>query len=94
MSKCNGWANWETWKTNLELLDGMTGEDLGLSAGMDPYLAGLEVREYALEVSGDWETNSFVSGIVWEFFNQVHWTEIAEHLLRDMKEEEEEESEE
>ncbi len=25
----NGWANYETWRVNLEMLDGMTPEDFG-----------------------------------------------------------------
>ena len=37
MSKYNGWTNWETWKTNLELVDGMTGEDVGMDANMDKF---------------------------------------------------------
>ena len=87
MSKYNGWTNWETWKTNLELVDGLTGYDVNIDVDMDPQDAGLYLRDYVMEMAGEWENNSFVSGIVWEFFNQVNWTEIAEHLLSDMKEE-------
>lgn len=91
MSTYNGWVNWETWKTNLELVDGISGEDLGLTPGMDPYDAGLVIQEHAMEAAGDWESNSFTSTIVWEFFNQVNWTDIAEHLLEQMEPEQERE---
>lgn len=29
MSEYNGWANYETWRVNLEMVDGMTLEDFG-----------------------------------------------------------------
>lgn len=32
MSNYNGWANYETWRVNLEMLDGMTPEDFGFRA--------------------------------------------------------------
>lgn len=91
MSTYNGWTNWETWKTNLELVDGMTGEDVGMDVDMDKFEAGELLKDHCMEIAGQWETNSFVSGIVWEFFLQVDWPEIAEHLLSEMKEEESEE---
>ena len=91
MSKYNGWTNWETWKTNLELVDGTSGEDVGLDAGMDEHEAGTVLRDYIMEHVGEWETNSFVSGIVNEFFSQVNWSEIAKHLLDEMEDEKERE---
>jgi hypothetical protein len=29
MSEYNGWSNYETWRINLEMIDGMTPEDFG-----------------------------------------------------------------
>jgi len=91
MSTYNGWTNWETWKTNLELVDGLTGYDISIHADMDADEAGLYLRDYVMEIAGEWENNSFVSGIVCDFFSRVNWTEIAEPLLSEMKEEESEE---
>lgn len=84
MSKYNGWANWETWKTHLEILDGMEADDLGIDhlSADDVWQAGEAIREYVEEViSPEYTGDGFIGGIVYEFLHTVDWVEIARHIL-------------
>lgn len=84
MSTYNGWSNWETWKTNLEILDGMTASDLGIDhyEPSEAYEASSIVKEYVEECIGhEYTSDGFVSGIIYDFLNTVNWMEITQHFL-------------
>lgn len=90
----NGWTNYETWRINLEVLDGMTVEDFGVDISHDnsrdqsvDYLAGV-LEDYV------WETlnlidsyrkgaGNLVDSLAMDFLRKVNWHEIAEHLMED-----------
>jgi hypothetical protein len=88
----NGWSNFETWKFNLEVLDGWQREDLfdtlGYSEGDEfPELYDLDKRlsNYFDEFLEEMEASDFVrdwARVAWE---AVDMFEIAEHLLLDAK---------
>jgi hypothetical protein len=101
MSNYNGWTNWETWKVNLELLDGMDASDLNIEhyTADEYYEAGHVIRDYVEEVIAmQYQYDGFVGGIINDFIYTVDWTDIARHILgqwiEDHAEETEEEDEE
>ena len=74
--KYNGWTNYETWKVNLELLDGVTAKDL-----FGRKCEGEEVQEYIEDLTYDQcQPRSFSRDCVLLFLSDVNWDEIAEHL--------------
>ena len=88
MSTYNGWSNWETWKTNLEILDGMTAEDLCIDhfEVSEAYEAGQMVADYVGEViEAEYTHSGFIGGIVNDFLNSVNWTELAQGILEQWK---------
>ena len=88
MSKYNGWANYETWRTNLELFDGMTPEDLGVwnvtaedrDENVNALATGLEAMAY--EVVSE-QAKGWALDLAESFLARVDWTEIAEHMVDD-----------
>jgi hypothetical protein len=101
MSTYNGWTNWETWKVNLELLDGLDASDLNIEhyTQDEYYEAGQIISDYVGEIlSPEYTGDGFVGNIVHDFMHSVDWTEIAKHFIdqwiEDHPQDEEEESEE
>jgi hypothetical protein len=77
--KYNGWANWETWKVNLELFDGYE---------WDHAPEAEEVEETAREhIFSDGKVSNFVDGIVESFLSEVDWEELAEAYGEEFEEE-------
>jgi hypothetical protein len=84
MSNYNGWTNWETWKVNLELLDGLDASDLNIEhyTQDEYYEAGQVIEEYVGElISMEYNTDGFVSGIVRGFMSDVNWSELAKCFI-------------
>jgi hypothetical protein len=75
----NGWTNYETWKVNLELLDGLTANYLfGKNCEPD------EIQNYVEDIlEEECQPSSFSSSCVRSFLSKVNWHEIAEHLNED-----------
>lgn len=90
MTQYNGWANYETWRVNLEMLDGMTAEDFGMSfrtldqderdAQVESLAASLEA--YVVEMV-EQDAKGFALDLALSFLNEVDWQEIAEHMWDD-----------
>lgn len=83
----NGWSNYETWRTNLELFDGMTPEDLGIYVDaenrdddVNAVATGLEAMAY--EVVSE-QAKGWALDLAESFLARVDWTEIAEHMVDD-----------
>lgn len=83
ISEYNGWTNFETWKVNLELIDGIDPNDY---RGMDE----AEIRdslkalvEEVLEVHPDLALSYALS-----FVNSVDFWQIAENIKEQIEEEE------
>lgn len=90
MSQYNGWTNYETWRVNLEMLDGMTIEDFGYTVRYsDPDdmeklvedLAG-SLEEYVNELV-EQDSKGFALDLAQSFLSKVDWEEIAEHMVDD-----------
>lgn len=77
----NGWANYATWRINLELLDGMELDDWpqdvqGLSEALQAY-----VVDY-IDLSCE---DGFAKDYALAFISDVNWYEIAGHKLAEVE---------
>jgi hypothetical protein len=91
MSQYNGWANYATWRVNLEIFDGMSASDL---TGRQVNSAA-EVKDAAAEyvesvVFDGTKEGSLMEDYARAFLSDVNWWEIANHLMADEEEIEEE----
>jgi hypothetical protein len=90
MSTCNGWANYETWKTTLELLDGYEVADFmhdclfvfpdDRDDAVDKLAQHFE--DYAHEVVSE-QARGWALDVAGSFLSRVDWHEIASHYVDD-----------
>ena len=73
----NGWTNFETWKVNLEILHGLTANDIWGEKCQPSWVANY-VNEIVRE-----GVEGFALSCVDAVLSQVNWNEIAEHLNED-----------
>ena len=84
----NGWANYETWRVNLEVLDGMTIGEFGFNPERlleETYPAetlGSALEMYVCELV-EQEAKGFALDLAHSFLAQVDWEEIAQHWIDD-----------
>lgn len=94
MATYNGWTNYATWRINLEIFDGMTARDItGRSL---PCVSDLKdaLQEWAEEIiDNDCPDGGLAHDYAMAFLSDVNWWEIANNMLSD-EEETDEESEE
>ncbi len=78
----NGWTNYATWKVNIELLDGVTSEDL-FGGKCEPD----QIKDYIWEIVTDGypdaKSDDFAMSCMFYVLHDVNWHEIAEHLNED-----------
>ena len=83
----NGWTNYETWRVNLEILDGMDCEDFGVRPNEDDVDESARILAEALESycaeMVEMDSKGFALDLALSFLNKVDWQEIAEHMLDD-----------
>lgn len=91
MSTYNGWTNYETWRVNLEMLDGLTPDDLGFDTrrlDADDYASiekfGQALEMYVCEIV-EADAKGFALDLAHSFLARVNWDEIAEHMIADAK---------
>ena len=76
----NGWANYATWRVNLEVFDGQSAADFGLQH-QDAYGAGQALKEYVEETIEMSTTEGIARDYAYAFIADVNWWEIAQHLI-------------
>jgi len=81
----NGWANYATWRVNLEMIDGLDPREMGWSR-MDRHDMADALKEYVQEalegqVSGKDGGMSLIFSYAMAFLSDVNWREIAQHLI-------------
>ena len=85
MTRYNGWTNYETWRVNLEMLDGMTVEDFGMciTDDHDRAIAALSqhLEEYVWEMVDHVAADAIGSEL--SYLAKVDWQDIAEHMWED-----------
>jgi hypothetical protein len=87
----NGWTNYETWRIQLEVIDGMTLEDFGFDlhevdtddvADVESVAGALEM--YTCELI-EGQASGFALDLAHTFLARVDWVEIAEHMIADAR---------
>lgn len=94
-TKYNGWTNYETWRVNLEVFDGLELSDVTYradNADADTYEVSNFCKEYAEEVVLH-GSSGLVHDYASAFLNEVNYYEIAEHMVQAYNEENEDEEE-
>ena len=82
----NGWTNYETWRVNLEVFDGLTLEDLN-TVEVDPHEVGEYLKEYADELIfvgfgyDERRPSSLMEDYARAFLSEVNYEEIAAHMI-------------
>lgn len=97
MSTYNGWTNYATWRINLEIFDGVDLEDMSWD-GMSLSELAEALQEYTDELLTTYSAGGPCGeGLTLDyaraFVSQVNWHEIAQHLLDDVQQNEEESEE-
>jgi hypothetical protein len=91
----NGWANYETWRINLEMLDGMSCTDFGIVPEVDeeneqivtdPNDLAERLESYCVELVAMDTKPGFALGLALAFLHKVDWQEIAENMISDYTE--------
>ena len=87
----NGWTNYETWRIQLEVIDGMTLEDFGFDvhdvdtddvADVESVAGVLETYTYEFT---EGQASGFALDLAHSFLARVDWVEIAEHMISDAR---------
>tara|TARA_R100001443_G_scaffold487_1_gene1973 strand:- start:501 stop:809 length:309 start_codon:yes stop_codon:yes gene_type:complete len=89
----NGWTNFQTWKINLEVLDGYTShiidsERIKETLETETYDLSKELENYVFEVLNFDECEKehlLLSNYAYCFIKEVNFYEIAEHIKNDLK---------
>jgi hypothetical protein len=90
MSKYNGWTNYETWRVDMEMLDGRTCEEFGIIPvneddddvnETEQELAEL-LKAYCVELV-EQDAQGFALDLALSFLEDVDYREIAQHMISD-----------
>ena len=87
----NGWANYETWRINMEMFDGFDASDYlddmpedGEYQTSTEYLANILEGIAEEIISNDVrDDQSFAYNLAMSFLNKVDFEEIADHMIED-----------
>ena len=86
-STYNGWTNYETWRVQLEMLDGQTCEDFGMVPEEGETCVGVRQLAGVLQDSCEERMEMNAAGLALDyalsFLNRVNWYELAEHMIED-----------
>ncbi len=90
--KYNGWTNYETWRIQLEVIDGMTLQDFGFDLHevdtdetADVERLAENVEQFVDEIILGNVPNGIARDLAESFLGNVDWFEIAEHLIADAR---------
>lgn len=93
----NGWSNYETWRVNLEVFDGLVLTDLLPIADSEPksYFSGAEFyavvmdacKNYAEELIEQTSQEGLARDYAFAFLSNVVWRDIAKHLIATIEQE-------
>ena len=80
MTTYNGYTNYETWKVNLEMIDGLTPSDLCVLDPADTYLIAGALKDYCEETLSN-DGHGLALSFALAFLDNVDWKQIAELLI-------------
>lgn len=78
----NGWANYATWRVNLEIFDGMSPRDVTDTRDVEAYELGQAMKELAELIMEDRATGLALDYAL-AFLSDVNWYEIATHKIEE-----------
>ena len=84
-TKYNGWANYATWRINLEIFDGFNVVDewgLERETLTESELAFI-LKEHAEELVSESTPEGLALDYALAFMSDVNWYEIASHMMED-----------
>lgn len=88
----NGWTNYETWRIQLEVIDGMTLEDFWFDVRdvdtdniADVECLADNVAEHVTELVTQDVPEGLAYDLAMSFLDRVNFMEIAEHLIADAR---------
>ena len=76
----NGWANYATWRVNLEWFDGFNPNDNGYET-TDVYELSEQLKGYVERVIDETNPDGLAKDYAFAFVSEVNYYEIAQHLL-------------
>jgi hypothetical protein len=87
-SKYNGWTNYETWRIQLEMLDGQTCEDFGMLPEEGETCVGVRdlagvLEESCFEVITEDTKEGLGRDLAFALLSHVNWYELAEHMIEE-----------
>jgi hypothetical protein len=93
-NKYNGWANYATWRVQLEVVDDYVSQTVYGDAdtaerwlnGVDVSELAQELQDYVEEVIGFEQRDGLVWNYALAFLSEVQWYELAEHAKQAAKE--------
>jgi hypothetical protein len=97
-TKYNGWTNYATWRINLEIFDYVNVGDFEGADDAEPniYEISLQLKDYAEDVIfqeckyDERGQSSLMEDYATAFVQDVNWYEIADHLVKEYIEENQE----
>ena len=75
----NGWANYATWRVNLEMIDGM--DFTGYSN--TPHQLAVELKDYVREILLIDQEENLVWDYAMAFLDDVNWYQIAQNIIQE-----------
>lgn len=84
-TKYNGWTNYETWRVNLEMINGSDWH-CRFDDRPEPYELGQEIKFWAEEIIENSAPDGLARDYAMAFLQNVNWREIAAHLIEDYAE--------
>ena len=84
----NGWTNYATWRINLEMFDGQLPYDIIGRKPDDAYDLAQALKDQAHELL-EQEGKGLVLDYALAFISDVNWNEIAQNMISDYAEENE-----
>jgi hypothetical protein len=75
----NGWANYATWRVNLEMIDGM--DFTGYSN--TPHQLAVELKDYVREILLIDQEENLVWDYAMAFLDEVNWYQIAQNIIQE-----------
>ena len=83
----NGWANYETWRINLEVFSesNLGASDFGYNSKDDAYALSHALEQYAEDVILE-QSKGLAVEYARAFLSEVNWYEIAENMVSDLEE--------
>lgn len=88
----NGWANYATWRVNLEIFDGMSPRDVTGRSLSTPGEIKDALRDYAEEVIESSSQPGLARDYAMAFLSDVDWWQIADNIIGAYADEETEEA--